>query len=40
MDLLVDGFQEQSRSKCMDELRRVTKADKNEAVRIGDLEKT
>ena len=35
----VEGFQEQSRSKIVDELRRSIKVDNHEVVRIGELEK-
>ena len=36
-DLLVEGFQERSRSKIMDDPRRFTKLVNHEAVKIGDL---
>ena len=39
MQVLVEGLQEQSRWKMMDELRRLIMVDNYEAVKIGDLKK-
>ena len=40
MDVLVEGLQERSGLKMVEELRRVITVDDHEAVKIGDLEKT
>ena len=38
VEVLVEGLQERSRLKMMEELRRFSTVDNNEAVKIGDLD--
>ena len=39
MQVLLEGLQERSRSKTMDELRSIIIVDHHEAVKVGDLQK-